>query len=175
MKFKTQPLLSSIATLVLAGCSGTTAPIVEGSYEPEPVYVESPEMIAEQDKTLPDPGQEAIHFAQQFIGIPYRYGGSNPSGFDCSGLVQYTYRNLGIRVPRTAAEQYRIARPVSRAELRPGDVIFFRLHWHGVSHVGLYAGNGKFIHAPSTGKHVTYSDLNDPYWSKRIVKVGRFY
>lgn len=120
-------------------------------------------------------GTGIFSIAQGFLGAPYRYGGVDPSGFDYSGLVQLSHRQAGINVPRTTAAQYKAVHPVTRSELKPGDVIFFRIHWGKTSHVGIYAGQGGFIHAPSSGKHVKFSSLSEPYWQKRVVKIGRFY
>jgi uncharacterized protein (DUF1499 family) len=104
--------------------------------------------------------------------VPYRYGGSTPRGFDCSGLVYYAYRRLGIRVPRSTTAQYRHARPVTLNNLQPGDLVFFRRAHHSVTHVGIYAGNARFIHAPSNGRVVSYDSLYDPYWKKRLAGRG---
>jgi len=109
------------------------------------------------------------------MGTPYRYGGSDPrEGFDCSGLVQYTHRQAGIAVPRTARAQYNASRPVSRRQLRPGDLVFFRIDGRRISHVGIYLGDGRFIHAPSSGQKVTTARLDDPYWRRHYSGAGRF-
>ena len=168
-------IFATLALMIISGCSSspkTHAPIIEGNVGSEAIASVTSEFIPEYSNNK---GSEIFNIAQGFLGTPYRYGGGDPSGFDCSGLVQYSHLNAGINVPRTAAAQYKIAHPVSRSELKPGDVIFFRVHWRKISHVGIYAGQGKFIHAPSSGKHVTFSSLNEPYWQKRIVKTGRFY
>ncbi len=116
-----------------------------------------------------------VKTARQLLGIPFRYGGSTPkSGFDCSGLVYYSYRQAGLSIPRTSKQQYHQARPVSRRHLRPGDLIFFRHNYGGfVSHVGIYLGKGEFIHAPSSGKKVTIGHLNSPYWERHFYSAGR--
>ena len=87
--------------------------------------------------------------------MPYRYGGSSPSGFDCSGLVAYVYGKLGVRLPHNAAAQFGYGRPVARGNLRPGDLVFF----HGLGHVGLYIGRGRIIHAPQSGERVEIQSL----------------
>lgn len=108
------------------------------------------------------------------VGVPYRFGGTSPRGMDCSGLVQYAYREAGIRVPRTVADQRRHSFPVSMDELRAGDLLFFRLGGR-ISHVGIYLGQQSFVHAPRTGKRVSVTSLDSSYWKKRLVGAGRFY
>ncbi len=162
-----------LAISIFSGCSSAptrNAPIIDGRTDSGQ---------ATSNTTIPSlrsgKGAEIFNIAQSYLGVPYRYGGQDPSGFDCSGLVQFAHLNAGINVPRTAAAQYSAAQSVSHSELKPGDVIFFRLSWRKISHVGIYAGQGRFIHAPTSGKSVSFSDLNSPYWQKRMVKAGRFY
>ena len=118
--------------------------------------------------------QPVLDVAVSELGTPYRYGGSTPRGFDCSGLVYYAYYQTGIRVPRSTTAQYRHARPVALMNLQPGDLVFFRTAHRSVSHVGIYAGNSRFIHAPSRRRVVSYDSLNDPYWKKRLMAAGRY-
>ena len=115
----------------------------------------------------------AVEVARSMIGRPYRYGGTTPKGFDCSGLVYYAYREIGMTAPRTASEQMRLSQPVRLSDARPGDLLFFRLSGRKVSHVGIYAGDGQFIHAPSKGKRVSYEATTSPYWRSRLIGVGR--
>jgi cell wall-associated NlpC family hydrolase len=100
-------------------------------------------------------GMRAVTFARRFIGVPYVWGGSSPNGFDCSGLVRYVYEKFGIDLPHSSYADFDLGRRVSRWELKPGDLVFF----DGVGHVGLYIGNGRFIHAPHTGTHVQISTM----------------
>jgi len=100
-------------------------------------------------------GQRAVRIAARELGVPYRYGGSSPSGFDCSGLVAYVYGKLGIRLPHNAAAQYAYGRAVDRSHLKPGDLVFF----HGLGHVGVYIGRGRIIHAPQSGERVEIQSL----------------
>ena len=120
-------------------------------------------------------GSAALLAAQSRIGTAYRYGGSGPDAFDCSGLVAYAYQQAGVILPRTAAQQYALARPVPRAELRPGDLVFFRLSGREVSHVGIYAGDGRFVHAPQTGGQVRTASLDDEWYRERYAGAGRPY
>lgn len=122
-----------------------------------------------------DPGRAVLLAAESRIGAPYRYGGSGPDEFDCSGLVTYAHRQVGIAVPRTAAEQYAGATPVERRELRPGDLVFFRLSGREVGHVGIYVGDDRFVHAPQSGGHVRVASLRDDWYRERFVGAGRFY
>jgi cell wall-associated NlpC family hydrolase len=122
-----------------------------------------------------DPGAAALLAAESRIGTPYRYGGSGPDAFDCSGLVAYAYRAAGVEVPRTAVQQFAIARPVPRRELRPGDLVFFRLNGRDVSHVGIYAGDDRFVHAPQSGGKVRLASLDDEWFRERYAGAGRPY
>jgi cell wall-associated NlpC family hydrolase len=115
------------------------------------------------------PGLRAVQIANHLTGIPYRWGGASPrSGFDCSGLVQYVYAKIGIHLPHYAAGQYGHGRRVSRDSLRAGDLVFFS----GLGHVGIYAGRGKFIHAPRSGTTVRWSRLSSHgsyYGARRLL------
>lgn len=115
-------------------------------------------------------GLRAADAARSFLGVPYRYGGQDPSGFDCSGLVWYVYRQLGITLPRRALDQRRSVAPVAREDLMPGDLIFFS---SPADHVGIYVGSGDFVHAPSTGKDVRVASLNAPYFMLAYAGAGR--
>jgi peptidoglycan DL-endopeptidase CwlO len=115
-------------------------------------------------------GVTAVRIANRLTGIPYHWGGASPrSGFDCSGFVMYVYGKLGISLPHYTVSQYRRGRFVRRSRLRAGDLVFF----HGLNHVGIYAGGGKYIHAPGTGSSVRWASLaSSPsyYGARRIVR-----
>ena len=140
-----------------------------------PFQRETPRSAAANPGAAASPGAAALLAAESRIGTSYRYGGSGPDAFDCSGLVAYAYQQAGVPLPRTAAQQYALARPVPRTELRPGDLVFFRWSGREVSHVGIYAGDGKFVHAPQTGGQVRTANLDDEWYRERYAGAGRPY
>jgi murein DD-endopeptidase len=107
------------------------------------------------------------------VGKPYRYGGSSPAGFDCSGLVQYSYRQAGVALPRNTDQQRSVSRPVRLADLRRGDLLFFNQEGKKYGHLGIYIGDGKFVHSPSSGKAVRSDRLDSPYWKKHLSETRR--
>ena len=113
-----------------------------------------------------------IATAKKYIGVPYLWGGTTPSGFDCSGYVQYVFKTHGISLPRVSRDQYTAGYAVSRSNLKPGDLVFFNTSGSGVSHLGIYLGDNQFIHA-STSKGVTISLLSSSYWSSRYLGARR--
>jgi len=118
--------------------------------------------------------ERAARHALEMKGVPYRYGGASPrQGFDCSGLVQYSYARAGARLPRTTRAQWRASDAVPLAQLRPGDLLFFHLEGKRNSHVALYLGGGRFVHAPSSGKHVSIATLAQPYWRRHLAGARR--
>ena len=118
--------------------------------------------------------ERAATYALQMVGAPYRYGGAAPStGFDCSGLVQFSFREAGVSIPRDTEQQRLASRPVASGALQPGDLIFFDQQGLKYSHVGIYTGGGMFVHAPSTGKEVRRDRLDSPYWKKHIAETRR--
>lgn len=150
------PLL--IATLLTAGCSLMQREPPEPEHPPPPAAVHTGEVIA--------------HIAQSMVGVPYRYGGSTPAGFDCSGLVYYAYVKAGVPVPRTAADLRKQSTPIPNQQLRPGDLVFFDTSWRS-EHVGIYVGGGDFVHAPSSGKRVSRASIREGYYAKRLKQAGR--
>jgi len=112
-----------------------------------------------------------VRTAQEYIGLPYRWGGTSPdSGFYCSGLTMTVYRINGLNLPRSSVQQYHTGRPISRSRLQRGDLVFFATAGgKKVSHVGIYAGNGKFIHAPRSGGKIGFESLSNSYFSGRYV------
>jgi hypothetical protein len=113
--------------------------------------------------------REIIATAEKYLGVPYVWGGTTADGFDCSGLVQTVFAENGISLPRGSGDQYRKGRKVRKGEMRPGDLVFFHTYTSGPSHVGIYVGDGKFIHAESSPRGVTVTPLSQPYWNERFL------
>ena len=114
-----------------------------------------------------------VETALSYRGVPYRTGGSDPKGFDCSGLVQYVFAQQGVTVPREVREQIRLGREVRLAGVERGDLIFFAVGSAEPSHVGIATGGDAFVHAPSTRGVVRVEKFSDPYWARRVVAVRR--
>jgi len=117
-------------------------------------------------------GERAASVAVRQVGAPYRYGGSEPTGFDCSGLVHYSYQRAGKAVPRTTAQLWNSTSAVDRGNMRPGDVLFFRIDGK-MSHVGMYIGDNRFVHAPSSGRSVSVESLSADFYRGAFIRAGR--
>ncbi len=151
------PLLIAVLALLLPACSSTPGAAVK--------RVEATSQASER----------AASHALGMVGRPYRMGGeSASSGFDCSGLVQFSYRQAGVAVPRSTESQLRASRTVPRSSLRRGDLVFFDQEGKKKSHVGIYLGEGRFVHAPSSGKQVRVDRLDSRYWQAHLSDVRRF-
>jgi len=147
-------LVVAAAALVLSACAGT-APQPSGATRSA------------------DAGDTVARLAVRMVGVPYRYGGSDPEGgFDCSGLVHYTYTTSGYAVPRTAQDLFKAARKIALEDAAEGDLVFFQ-DQAKLSHVGIYLGEGMFVHAPSSGDTVSVASLETPYYQRHLVAVGR--
>ena len=120
-----------------------------------------------------DVGARAARHALEMQGKPYRPGGNSPSGFDCSGLVQYSYSQVDLRLPRSTEGLWSGSRAVSRNDIRPGDLLFFHQEGKRNSHVAIYVGNNRFVHAPSSGKRVSTASLTDRYWNQHFSAARR--
>ena len=116
----------------------------------------------------------ALASALGFQGVRYRNGGSDPSGFDCSGLVQYVFAQHGIAMPRDVRRQYQVGYEIDTQEVRPGDLLFFKTASAGASHVGIAIDGMRFVHAPNSRGVVRVDRLSTPYWSTRLLGARRF-
>ena len=148
-------LLGLGVSLLLAGCA---------SVSEHPADVRTPELT-----TAPRGGSDVAHIARKYVGASYRWGGSGPSGFDCSGLVRYVYAQVGVELPHNAAKQYALGAPVARENLQPGDIVFF----DQLRHNGIFIGEGRFIHARQTGKRVAIAGLDEAWYAERWVGARR--
>lgn len=157
-----QFLIAAVMSLLLAACS-TTPERTAGGADGRPVASEK--------------GMEVVIFALGLIDTNYRFGGKNPeAGFDCSGMVAYIYGHAaGIQVGGSAADIARRGRPVDRDELRPGDLVFFNTGNASYSHVGIYIGDDRFVHAPSTRGHVRIDQLAASYYAQRFATARTYF
>jgi cell wall-associated NlpC family hydrolase len=113
-------------------------------------------------------------YAANFRGDPYHWGSAGPNRFDCSGYTLYVFRHFGKSLPHSSAQQYSSTHHIAKNEKQPGDLLFFRSSKGRVDHVGIYAGDGRFIHAPNAGSVVSYAYLDAPYYRSHFVGAGRF-
>jgi len=163
------PVTAILLAALIGGCGGHEA-VRKLPRSADPV-------AAPAARPVPAVATRAAHdraaiVAARQVGVPYRYGGNGRDGFDCSGLVHFAYREAGMAVPRTTATLWRSLSPVGRADLRVGDVLFFRIAGK-MSHVGLYLGDGRFVHAPSSGREVTVAALDAPFYREAFIRAGR--
>jgi cell wall-associated NlpC family hydrolase len=157
------PALAAIAACT-AGCAGAPA---------KPATAPARLVIAEPRNADETVGGAIADVAMGMVGTPYRYGGADPlEGFDCSGLVYYAYGQAGYRVPRSSQELFRAVRKIAVGDADPGDLMFFQ-DQRKLSHVGIYLGEGRFVHAPASGRNVSVSSLDTPYYQQHLVAVGR--
>ena len=119
-------------------------------------------------------GPAVVSTARSQLGVPYKYGGVSPkTGFDCSGLIYWSYGQYGFSVPRQASGQASAGKAVQKSQLQQGDIVVFRISGRNGLHTGLYSGNGRFIHSPSSGKKIREDSINDDYWKRRYVSARR--
>jgi peptidoglycan DL-endopeptidase LytE len=112
---------------------------------------------------------QVVRTAQHLLGVPYMWGGTTPRGFDCSGFTQYVFAKNGIHLPRMSRDQAKVGKPVAKSQLKKGDLVLFgNTYHHGISHIGIYVGNGKFIEA-SSSRGVILASLSNPYWKAHYV------
>jgi len=159
---------ASIAVAVLlAGCASGGRP------EPQPFPRATPRGPADPSRVTSTVGAEIVRTALDFRGAPYKFGGSDPHGFDCSGFVQFVFGRHGVRTPREVSGLFRAGSPLPLDRLQPGDLLFFRTTSRGASHVAISLGDRRFVHAPSTTGVVRVEDLDVTYWARRLLGARR--
>ena len=142
-----------------------------GAETAAPKAAESTSLLERTSTTL----QDLVLKGLEFVGVNYRWGGTNPDvGLDCSGFVQLVFQDsIGLLLPRTAREMSAVGEKVDRAQLQPGDLVFFNTMRHAFSHVGIYLGDDKFVHAPRAGGEVRVEDMRGSYWARRFDGARR--
>src|SRR6266567_2557894 len=127
-------------------------------------------------KPAGDMGAIAARTAERFVGIPYRWGGDTVvEGMDCSGFVRAVYNLCGVNIPRTSREQFRVGENVGKDDLMDGDLVFFGASADQINHVGIYAGSGRFVHAPKRGDDIKISSMDEAYFAKKFVGARRYF
>jgi cell wall-associated NlpC family hydrolase len=169
------PLLAS-NTASVGTDAGIPAQVAIASPDTAPLHAQLDALPqAQPAPTASERVKTVLQRAFSLLGTPYRWGGSSPeNGFDCSGLVGYVFRTIGIDLPRVSRAMAHEGAPVTdRAALTEGDLVFFGRNGGRVDHVGIYIGDGKFVHAPRTGRDVTVSSLATGYWSQKYLQARR--
>jgi cell wall-associated NlpC family hydrolase len=162
------------ASLSMAACASTGGvPEPFPRPGPRPTRAPVPKPVGTTGTSLPGDGYSIAGTALGLRGVPYRNGGSDPKGFDCSGLIEYVFSQHGISVPRTVEEQHGAGVAVSAQDIQPGDLVFFDTTGEGASHVGMAIGGDEFVHAPSGAGVVRVERLGTAYWSQRFVGAKR--
>jgi len=192
VRFLTRLLLFGLAVATAACASSGSvprpfpgAPLPPSAARPAPAHEPAPGSASPPSTAAPPtaaaavppaaarPGRTPVDTALALRGAPYRDGGTDPSGFDCSGFVQYVFARHGVSLPREAKEQFTVGKKVKPAKVRPGDLLFFSTVAKGPSHVGLSIGGDQFVHAPSERGVVRVERITDGYWGRRFVGARR--
>jgi murein DD-endopeptidase len=154
------------AILILAAACCCITPFLNGCGQTQPAkHIEGYSFLI---------GDKAADTALTMVGRPYEHRGDSPSGFDCSGLVRYSYLAAGMDVPHGTKALRRVTHSISYHEIRKGDLLFFLQDGMTYSHVGIYVGDNLFVHAPSSGKTVRIDSILDPYWKSNFLDARRF-
>jgi cell wall-associated NlpC family hydrolase len=152
-----------VMLVALAGCAGTRTPADFSSLHHTP------------KQSLTSVQKDVIQTALSLLGTPYRFGGTTPEGFDCTGFVDYVYRkSVSMTLPRESHDLVQAGKLVSVAELHPADIVYFKIELQRPLHIGIYLGDGKFIHAPSRRGKVNIQNLSQDYWKSRYLGARRF-
>jgi cell wall-associated NlpC family hydrolase len=163
----------ALAALALAGLLASCTSAPRYTRHPETAAPGPQSIVSIGDTTVTVTGRDVVGHAQNYLGTPYRNGGTTTGGMDCSGLVFHVYRSFGIALPRTSSAQSRFGAQVPRSDLQPGDLLFFDVNGRGVSHVGIYSGGGEFIHASNRDRRVRFDRLDNKYFKNRFILARR--
>jgi len=145
--------------MIVVGCASNPVPPADFSY-----------LHSDKEQLSSSVQEIVIRNALSLLGTPYRFGGMTPKGFDCTGFINYVYRtSASIALPRESHDLVRVGKPISVADLRPADIVYFRIERQKPLHVGIFLGAGKFIHAPSKGGKVNIQNLSQDYWKSRYL------
>jgi len=163
---------------LIAGCAGVQAAPPRAAEDDISLFMADKGLLTQLDEVrtrVADNTSELVITAMGFLGVPYRRGGtSEEKGFDCSGFVRSVYeRTVGLVLPRLAKEQAAATQPIDKQDLQPGDLVFFNTMRRAFSHVGIYVGEGKFIHSPKPGAQVPVEDMGQSYWQRRFDGARR--
>lgn len=157
--------MAALASILLSACA------TGGGAVPRPFP--SPSSDPRDGSVITGSTSPVVLTALSFVGVPYRNGGADPRGFDCSGFVQYVFGRHGISTPRSVEDLFDTGKRVSSRDIRPGDLLFFRTNGRGASHVGIATGRDAFVHAPSERGRVRVERFTGEYWARRFVGVRR--
>ena len=158
--------LLALALSACAGARSTPGPVARG--------LDYDALIAAPARPIADVRQRVIRTATSLLGTPYRFGGTTPAGFDCTGYIAYVFRNAaGMNLPRRSVDQVRSGEAITPLAMQPGDLVYFRIEREKSLHVGIYLGEGRFIHAPSTNGAVNTQSLGVTYWRTRFLGARR--
>ncbi len=164
--------LIAAAALVVGALSGACAS--RGNVRPQPFpQPAGSQPPAAVPATPVSPQASLIDTALSFRGTPYRNGGSDPKGFDCSGFTQWVFAQYGIALPREVEQQFKVGEKIKQDDLKPGDLVFFHTVSPGASHVGIFVADDQFVHAPSSKGVVRVEYINSSYWARRFVGARR--
>lgn len=173
MKSTLKTIFSVAALSSLVACGTVSKKIAH-----QPIFDRKVQQVRISDIDHAQGSQELMLHSMGLVGTPYKWGGSSvATGFDCSGMIQFVYKNaLGVNLPRSARDMAAASRRISDSEIKAGDLVFFNTGGaNKYSHVGLYIGNGEFIHAPSSGKSIKTEKLSSPYYAKHYLGAHTFF
>lgn len=176
MKHFSKIMVLGITAALLAACGTTAKKAPTRKHKAAVLHKVQPVRISHIDRL--HGSQEIMIQSMGLVGTPYRWGGSSTAtGFDCSGMIQYIYKTaLGVNLPRTARDMAAASRRIPDSRLKPGDLVFFNTSKRTkYSHVGIYIGNGEFIHAPSSGKTIQTEKMSKPFYAKNYLGAHTFF